>query len=185
MVKVKTIVRIPQLLTKETNLDRQKEHKNLESSLHPLQKAREFKRALNAAKLERVFAKPLVKVLADHTDSVFSLSTSDQYLTKLVSGSCNGEVKLWDLSTFKCESSTDAHTGFVTGLSFRKENFISTGRDNLIKLWDLQGGNEVFHSSMGLNGVDMAREGPFFVTCGEEGVDLWDVRRSYPVSKFE
>ena len=52
--------------------------------------------------MERIFAKPFVKALSDHTDSVYSISRSEKYLTSLVSGSCNGEVKVWDLAKFEC-----------------------------------------------------------------------------------
>ena len=38
--------------------------------LHPFQKAREYKRALNSAKLEKVFAKPFLDSMGQHSDGI-------------------------------------------------------------------------------------------------------------------
>src|SRR4051794_40713151 len=120
MVKVKTIVRIPEQEARETQNDIYKRNKNTDSTLHPFQQAREYSRALNAAKLEKIFSKPFIAALSDHTDSIFSLARSDKYLSYVVSGTSNGEVKLWDLSKMTCKLSfNDAHSGFVSGLSMR------------------------------------------------------------------
>jgi len=74
--------------------------KNTNSQLHPLQKAREYKRALNAAKMEKIFAKPFIKALDRHTDSIQCMARSNEDLTTILTGSCNGEIILWNLATF-------------------------------------------------------------------------------------
>ena len=186
MVKVKTICRIPEEITRESGNDIHKIFKNPDSLLHPLQQAREYKRALNAAKLEKIFSKPFISALSEHTDSVFSLSRSDKYLSLLLSGSANGEVKLWDLSKMHCKASHQAHSGPVSGVSFRQDNFMSAGQDSVINLWSVSSGKqETFKSSMGLQGIDMSWKESFFATCGHEGVELWDIRRSTPLSSFQ
>ena len=64
MVKVKAICRNEKEYVKQTNNDIQKVIRNpTDPNLHPFQKAREYKRALNAAKLEKVFAKPFLQAL--------------------------------------------------------------------------------------------------------------------------
>ena len=80
MVKVKTICRNPEEHTRETTSDIYKLHKNTDSNLHPLSKAREYKRALNAAKMEKMFAKPFVAAFSEHTDSVYSMARSNTNL---------------------------------------------------------------------------------------------------------
>ena len=186
MVKVKAICRVPEECTRETRKDINKQFKNPDSTLHPLQKAREYKRALNSAKLEKIFAKPFVHSLSEHTDSVYSLSRSDKYLSLVVSGSCNGEVKLWDLTSFTCKKSfEDSHRGFVTGVSFRKDHFISSGQDCVVKLYGLDGAVQSYNSSMGLQGCDFSWSEEAFVSCGNDGVELWDVNRSHPIGTFE
>ena len=156
MVKVKTICRVPEEATRESGNDIYKVFKNPDSILHPLQKAREYKRALNAAKLEKIFAKPFISALADHTDSVFTIARSDKYLGSVISGSANGEVKLWDLSKMKCKTSYQAHSGMVSGVTFRENVYMSAGQDSVINLWDLAGSEEKFKSSMSLQGIDLS-----------------------------
>ena len=49
---------------KQTNSEIEKVFRNpSDANIHPFQKAREYKRALNAAKLEKVFAKPFLEAL--------------------------------------------------------------------------------------------------------------------------
>lgn len=82
MVKVKTICRNPEEHTRETASDIYKVYKNTDSNLHPLTKAREYKRALNAAKMEKMFAKPFVAAFSEHTDSVYSIARSNTSLVR-------------------------------------------------------------------------------------------------------
>lgn len=64
MVKVKAICRNDKEYTKQTNNSIEKVSRNpSDAVMHPFQKARECKRALNAAKLEKVFAKPFLYAL--------------------------------------------------------------------------------------------------------------------------
>lgn len=58
--------------------------------LHPFERQREYVRALNAAKLDRVFAKPFVASLEGHADGVYCLSRHPNRLATLVSGACDG-----------------------------------------------------------------------------------------------
>lgn len=60
------------------------------AKLHPYERQREYVRALNAAKLERVFAKPFVANLEGHSDGVFCLARHPTRLSTLLSGSCDG-----------------------------------------------------------------------------------------------
>jgi hypothetical protein len=47
--------------------------RNLDPQMHPLSRARERKRALNASKMERMFAKPFVTAFEGHEDAVCCL----------------------------------------------------------------------------------------------------------------
>lgn len=188
MVKVRTVCRPEELYTRETTDDIYQHYKNPDSTLHPLQQAREYMRALNSAKLEKIFAKPFVASMDEHTDSVYVLNRSDTYLNMCVSGSCNGEIKVWDLSSFRSKLTIPvAHNGFVTGLVTRGDELISVGRDSMVKLWSLDSAEPIrtYNSSMTLTGVDQQWESPsVFATCGSEGVYIWDKQRSSPVSKY-
>lgn len=59
-MKIKTISRSEEAFTRECKGDVVKVFRNLDPALHPFDKAREYTRALQATKLDKVFAKPLV-----------------------------------------------------------------------------------------------------------------------------
>lgn len=64
--------------------------RNLDPLMHPFARARERTRALNAAKLERLFAKPFVGNLDGHVDAVETLARKPGSLTTIASGSWDG-----------------------------------------------------------------------------------------------
>lgn len=66
--------------------------RNLDPLMHPFARARERTRALNAAKIERIFAKPFVASLEGHSDAVEVLVRKPKSLTTVASASWNGGV---------------------------------------------------------------------------------------------
>lgn len=68
--------------------------RNYDPKLHPFEAPREYVRALNATKLERVFAKPFIGALDGHRDGVNCLCKHPTSLSFLLSGACDGEVTL-------------------------------------------------------------------------------------------
>jgi len=76
----------------------------------------QYTRALNATKLERVFAKPFVAALSGHNDGVWCSATSPTSLVAFLSGATDGEVRIWDLPRRKTLWSVYAHSGFVRGI---------------------------------------------------------------------
>ena len=59
-MKVKVISRAQSTVSRATNRDIRPEHRNLDPLAHPQARAREYVRAVTAAKLDRMFAKPFV-----------------------------------------------------------------------------------------------------------------------------
>ena len=74
-MKIKAISRNEEQYTRPSKGDRVRIHRNLDPALHPFEKAREYTRAVTAAKLDRMFAKPFVAALDGHTDGVFCTAT--------------------------------------------------------------------------------------------------------------
>jgi WD repeat and SOF domain-containing protein 1 len=111
--------------------------RNYDSSIHPLEISREYTRALNSTKLERVFAKPFIGSLDGHKDGVHTIYKHPLDLNILLSGSCDGEIKIWSLSQRKCVKTIIAHEGFVRGLCMNPDAtmFYSCGNDKIIKHW--------------------------------------------------
>lgn len=81
-------------VTKERAGDIQKVHRNLDPNLHQFEKAHEYTRALNAVKLERVFAKPFVASL-EHGDGVTCLAKNYKRLNSLLAGTHGGSSARW------------------------------------------------------------------------------------------
>lgn len=68
--------------------------RNFDPSLHPFEVQREYVKALNAVKLERVFAKPFVGNLDGHSDGVSCMSKHPNRLSLLLSAAYDGEVSI-------------------------------------------------------------------------------------------
>ena len=90
MQKVKALSHSVSLSQKDRSKDLTQRPKNLNPILHPFDRAREYTRALNATKLERLFAKPFVGNLAGHIDGVYSLARHPTELGTIASGSGDG-----------------------------------------------------------------------------------------------
>ena len=64
--------------------------RNLDPKVHPFARQRERMRALNAAKLDRIFAKPFVGSLDGHVEAVEVLARRPKSLSEVASGSWDG-----------------------------------------------------------------------------------------------
>jgi DDB1- and CUL4-associated factor 13 len=100
-MKVKIINRNEASFTRERAEDVQQVHRNLDPQLHHFDKAKEYTRAVNAAKLERVFAKPFVASL-EHDEAVYSLARNPCRLNCVLGGCGDGVIKLWDVPERRC-----------------------------------------------------------------------------------
>lgn len=103
-MKVKVLNRCEKSLTRERAEDIQQVHRNLDPALHPFDKAKEYKRAVNAAKLERVFAKPFIAAL-EHDEAIYSIAKNPRRLNCILAGCGNGFINLWDVPGRRYDSS--------------------------------------------------------------------------------
>ncbi|CAG8793427.1 14535_t:CDS:2, partial [Racocetra fulgida] len=124
---------------RETPQDIHKIKRNIDPNLHPFEKAREYTRALNAVKLERLFAKPFVNALSGHVDGVYCIAKHPLKLTTIISGSGDGELRIWNLSEQTTIWKVSGHKGIVKGVCCgpTKSNFYySCGTDKTVKIWN-------------------------------------------------
>ncbi|EGW31226.1 uncharacterized protein SPAPADRAFT_61803 [Spathaspora passalidarum NRRL Y-27907] len=116
--------------------------------------------------------------------------------SQFASGSGDGVIKYWNLTSRDEIASFRAHVGMVSGLVVCKEGkMLSCGDDKTIKLWSVDseefdkkvGDDEIYSGSQGLiktfvgdaafKGIDRHRNDPIFVTGGAT-IQLWDMNRS-------
>lgn len=69
--------------------------RNYDPHLHPFEVSREYTRALNATKLDRMFAKPFVASMDGHRDGISCIAKHAKSLSTVISGACDGEVSPW------------------------------------------------------------------------------------------
>lgn len=151
-------------------------------------------RALNATKLEKVFAKPFVGSLDGHRDAVSCLTKHPKQLSFILSGSYDGEVKVWDIAQRTCLRSFTAHEGIVRSLTYNSDakHFLTVGDDKTIRTWNSlkpQFGEEeepinTILSKTVLSGISYNHKKPIFATCGEI-CQIWEESRSESIKTFE
>ncbi|KAK9456740.1 WD40-repeat-containing domain protein [Dipodascopsis uninucleata] len=186
-MKVKTISRSSDTYLPAKNTEYSKLPRNLDPALHPFERAREYTRALNATKLERVFAKPFVGQLGNgHIDGVYCLAKNFGKVNTIASGSGDGVIKYWNLSSQEETYSVQAHHGIVNDLAVTLDgNLLSCGMDASVKLWSVtsdasEGPVNTYLGSSGFSGIDHHRSESIFATSSL-GVEIWDVNRSKPI----
>ncbi|KAK1269380.1 Guanine nucleotide-binding protein subunit beta-like protein B [Acorus gramineus] len=200
-MKVKVISRSTEEFTRERSQDLQRVFRNFDPSLRAQEKATEYVRALNAAKLDKIFARPFVGAMDGHIDAISCMAKNPNHLKAIFSGSMDGDIRLWDLATRQTVCRFSDHRGAVRGLTVSTDGniLISCGTDSIVRLWNVPAikmfGSDSLseHSAKPLAsypwkhafwGVDHQWNGNLFATVGAQ-VDIWDHNRSEPVNSFE
>ncbi|KAF7723402.1 rRNA-processing protein sof1 [Apophysomyces ossiformis] len=188
-MKVKALSRSSSDYVRERSQDIHKVQRNLDPTVHPFEQGREYVRALNTVKLERMFAKPFVGALSGHIDGVYSMVKHPQRLTSMISGSGDGEIRIWDLGDQKTTWFTRGHRNIVKGVCAGHSHgqFLSCSTDKTVKIWNASEGTDPVETYLGkhaFNGLSHHRHDPVFATAGNT-VDVWDESRSEPIHEFE
>ncbi|XP_072966176.1 uncharacterized protein [Typha angustifolia] len=200
-MKVKVISRSTEEFTRERSQDLQKVFRNYDPNLRTQEKAVEYTRALNAAKLEKIFARPFIGAMDGHIDAVSCMAKNPNHLKGIFSGSMDGDIRLWDIATRKTVCQFPGHQGAVRGLaaSTDGDTLVSCGTDCIVRIWkvpmlkmiDSSDSTEdaskpvaVYPWKHAFWGVDHQWDGSLFATVGAQ-VDIWDHNRSEPVNTFE
>ncbi|KAK2750933.1 rRNA-processing protein sof1 [Myotisia sp. PD_48] len=116
----------------------QKLQRNIDPSQHPFERAREYTRALNAVKMEKMFAQPFIAQLGSgHVDGVYTMAKDPVSLERFASGSGDGVLKIWDLTSREEIWHTQAHENIVKGMCWTSDRkLLSCASDKTIKLFD-------------------------------------------------
>ncbi|XP_061949862.1 uncharacterized protein LOC133673183 [Populus nigra] len=200
-MKVKVISRSTDEFTRERSQDLQRVFHNFDPNLRTQEKAVEYQRALNAAKLDKIFARPFIGAMDGHIDAVSCMAKNPNYLKGIFSGSMDGDIRLWDIANRRTVCRFPGHQGAVRGLTASTDGstLVSCGTDCTVRLWNvpvatiMESGNSSACSSepqavyMGENAywaVDHQWSGDLFATAGAQ-VDIWNHNRSQPVNSFK
>eukprot|EP00659_Diplonema_papillatum_P013195 gene13195-20382_t len=195
-MKIKCLSRASRDHTKDRGSDVSRVHRNLDPKLHPFDRQIEYKRAVTAAKLDRMFAKPFVAAFDGHIDTVCALAKDPSSLSHVVSGGFDGEVRLWNIQKREMCHKVVAHRGAVSGLVVAPDGsaYLSCSADKAVRLWDMDGNNQVDAHGEARPLAEYLGDRPFssidhhwvksmFVTAGSN-LELWDVSRQRPISTF-
>ncbi|CAI5997482.1 unnamed protein product [Closterium sp. NIES-65] len=156
-----------------------KVHRNLDPALHPLEKAKEYQRALNAVKLDKVFAKPFMGALGSHADGVSAMARSPVRLNCVVSASMDGGAprKRLPVSFYHQSSSPSVscsrfpHQPFfpLSPLLFFHPTYPSLFSD--VRLWDVPYKRTLCRfvgHSRAVRGVAISADGKTMLSCGDD-----------------
>ncbi|TVY90263.1 Protein sof1 [Lachnellula willkommii] len=183
-MKIKTLSR-PTAQAQTPGSDVARMPRNLDPALHPFAKAREYTRALNAAKMERMFAAPFVGQMGKgHVDGVYSMAKDPNSLQRFASGSGDGVVKVWDLTSREETWTTSAHENIVKSMAWTLDKKLLTcASDRTVKLFDpynTPAGAAPSATWLGANaftGISHHRSKNVFATSGSS-VSIYDLERT-------
>jgi F-box and WD-40 domain protein 1/11 len=74
------------------------------------------------------------RVLEGHLDSVYCLQFDSE---KIISGSRDNTMKIWDMKTMRCVNTLRYHTGSVLCLQYNSKYLVSGSSDCSIVVWDI------------------------------------------------
>ncbi|SBS80216.1 protein SOF1, putative [Plasmodium ovale] len=213
-MEVKILHRNPEEYKNIKGVSNFKHTRSFDKKIHLFQREIEYKRALNATKIDKIFAKPLVKCLDGHDDSVRCICVSTTDLTDLYSGSCNGFINIWNILDKKLMKKIKAHDGFVRSLCTSHDNkyLFSCGDDKYIKQWiieknkDIKDLNEEDNIQQNINNLDYLQKEIIpkkiyscasvpnsidnhftepLIISGSQTLDLWDYYRNNSIATFD
>ncbi|KAF9611578.1 hypothetical protein IFM89_033582 [Coptis chinensis] len=191
-MRVKTISRSNDDFTRERSQDLLKVFRNYDPNLRTQEKAVEYVRALKAAKLEKIFARPFVGAMEGHIDGITCMAKNPNHLKGIFSASIDGDIRLWDLATRRtvCQfpgrkgeaqgREFDGHQREVMGLTCSTDGriLVSCGVDCTVRLWrvpvaGIMESDDSFGSSQATTGSLCLEK--FFLVITSVGVDhQWD-----------
>lgn len=158
--------------------------RNIDTSVHPFERAREYKRALNAVKIERMLAHPFICQLGQgHVDGVYQLAKDPNSLNTLASASGDGVVKVWDLESREQRWHVTAHANIVKGLAWtRDQKILTCGTDRKIHLFDPSTAAEsapvtTFTGTSAFTSLSHHRSKNAFAASSGSKIQVYDINR--------
>ncbi|KAK2452349.1 COMPASS H3K4 histone methylase component WDR5A [Trifolium repens] len=198
-MRLKVLSRSTDEFTRERSQDLQRVFKNYDPILRPQEKAIEYQRALNAVKLDKIFARPFIGAMDGHVDAISCMAKNPSQLKEIFSGSMDGDIRLWDIAARRTICQFPGHRGAVQGLTVSTDGriLVSCGTDSTVRLWNVPVSSfvdpygwkktvepaSVYVWKNAFCAVDHQWDGEHFATGGAQ-VDIWNHNRSQPVNSY-
>lgn len=174
---------------------------NRAAGLHAPTRPLEVQRAVNAAKVGRILARPFLAALAPgHADGVYALAKSRAETALAASASADGEIRVWHLPSRKPRLvMTPAPAAFIRGITFSYDSrrVIACSDAAVAHAYSVDGdaGGSAgggaatpvtFKSASGpLASISAHYTKPLFATASSSAtVELWDESRADPLQSF-
>ncbi|KAF8836085.1 WD40 repeat-like protein [Paxillus ammoniavirescens] len=132
-----------------------------------------------------------LKVLKGHTRAVRGLAFFPDGC-RLVSGSWDQSLIIWDVTVGEAEKKLTGHTGVIRSVAMPPDGsvFASGSEDGTVRFWDGTNGNEIgepidTHStgSQGVEGLAFSPDSRRVATTGNHTVQIWDVQTRASVTE--
>ena len=132
-----------------------------------------------------MFAAPFIAQLGNgHVDGVYTMAKDPESLQRFASGSGDGVVKVWDLTSREEIWNTQAHEGIIKGMCWTKDRkLITCAADKSIKLFDPYSGQAgappigTYLGHTAFTGVSHHRSLPNFAASSSV-ISIYDLSRS-------
>lgn len=166
--------------------------------LHAPTRPLELQRAVTAAKVGHILARPLLAALAPgHADGVYALAKSRAETALMATAAADGEIRVWHLPSKKPRFAvTPAPAAFTRGITFTSDSarVVACTDAAVAHSYAVAGEGEgggagapvVYKSPSGpLASVSAHYTKPLFATCSSNAtVELWDENRADPLQSF-
>ena len=127
-----------------------------------------------------------IATLEGHTEGVYSVAFSPD--GTLASGSIDGTIKLWDVTTQQTIDTLEGHMETVSSVAFSPDGTLASG-DGTIKLWDVttqQTIDTLEGHTAGVGSVAFSPDGVTLASGSWDGtVKLWDVTTRQDIATLE
>ncbi|GAT99255.1 hypothetical protein conserved [Entamoeba histolytica] len=197
--KFKLITRNVLTEYKELLNDLARVQRSMKEEDHPFAQAREYKRALNATKLDKIFAKPFIGNLAGHPDGVTCITRTGNEISYMASGGYDGEVRVWNVGTNNVCILFKHMTQFVKELVFLQQKYhillhvqliihVNYGHYQFLqkKIVNQQKAPLMtYNHEIPFSCIDTRRGTEDFCTGTSEGLDLWTFSRNEIVQHYD
>jgi WD40 repeat protein len=155
---------------------------------------------------------PILSVAADRSVRTWSMSTAsvrgtrfaghESWVTslvltpdgkKLISGSWDGTVRVWDVDTGKADPILESHKSKIYSVAVSRDGkrAASGGGNGEVYLWDLESNAELAHleghdEESEVNGIAFTPDGKRVVTAASDGdIRIWDAANGKDLGKIE